>query len=121
MAAEDTLYRLPGAAGIGHVHLKVADIDRALTFYIGVLGFDLIARLGDSAAFVSAGGYHHHVGLNTWHSRRGSPPPAGHTGLYHFALRYPSRRDLSIAAVLGPVSAAGRRHHGVGGSVSGGP
>ena len=84
-------YRVPAGTGIGHVHLKVADIDRAIAFYSGVLGFDQIMRLGDHAAFVSAGGYHHHIGLNTWQSRRGSPAPPQHTGLYHFAIRYPTR------------------------------
>lgn len=90
-------YRVPTGTGIGHVNLKVSDIDRALAFYRDVLGFDQIMRLGDQAAFVSAGGYHHHIGLNTWHSRRGVPAPAHHTGLYHFAIRYPSRRDLATA------------------------
>jgi len=82
---------------IGHVHLKVADLDRALTFYCDVLGFELIQRMGSQAAFVSAGGYHHHIGLNTWESRGGSPPPAGSTGLYHVAIRYPSRAALADA------------------------
>ena len=82
---------------IGHVHLKVSDIDRALDFYAGVLGFEVQARLGDQAAFISAGGYHHHIGLNTWESRGGSPPPRGATGLYHAAIRYPSRRALADA------------------------
>jgi catechol 2,3-dioxygenase len=82
---------------IGHVHLKVADLDRALDFYCGVLGFELQQRLGDQAAFVSAGGYHHHIGLNTWHSRGGSPPPPGSTGLFHAAIRYPTRRALADA------------------------
>ena len=82
---------------IGHVHLKVADIDRALAFYCDVLGFELQQRMGDQAAFISAGGYHHHIGLNTWESRGGSPPPAGTTGLYHFAIRYPTRRALADA------------------------
>ena len=82
---------------IGHVHLKVADIERALSFYVGVLGFELQTRLGDQAAFVSAGGYHHHIGLNTWESRGGSPPPPGATGLYHVAIRYPTRRALADA------------------------
>ena len=82
---------------IGHVHLKVADIDRALDFYCGVLGFELQQRLGDEAAFVSAGGYHHHIGLNTWQSRGGSPPPPGATGLFHAAIRYPTRRALADA------------------------
>ena len=82
---------------IGHVHLKVSDIDRALAFYCDVLGFELQQRMGDQAAFVSAGGYHHHIGLNTWESRGGSPPPPGTTGLYHFAIRYPTRRTLADA------------------------
>ncbi|HET7485926.1 MAG TPA: VOC family protein [Solirubrobacterales bacterium] len=82
---------------IGHVHLKVADLDRSLDFYCGVLGFELQQRLGDDAAFVSAGGYHHHIGLNTWHSKGGSPPPAGMTGLFHLAIRYPTRAALADA------------------------
>jgi catechol 2,3-dioxygenase len=82
---------------IGHVHLKVADLDRALGFYCGVLGFELTQRMGTEAAFVSAGGYHHHIGLNTWESRGGSPPPPGRTGLYHLAIRYPDRRTLADA------------------------
>ena len=82
---------------IGHVHLKVSDIDRALAFYVGVLGFEEQARMGDQAAFVSAGGYHHHIGLNTWESKGGSPPPPGTTGLFHFAIRYPTRRALADA------------------------
>jgi catechol 2,3-dioxygenase len=82
---------------IGHVHLKVADLERALAFYCGVLGFCLTQRYGDGAAFVSAGGYHHHIGLNTWESLGGSPPPAGSTGLYHTAIRYPDRAALADA------------------------
>jgi catechol 2,3-dioxygenase len=82
---------------IGHVHLKVSEIDRALGFYRDVLGFEVTQRLGDQAAFISAGGYHHHLGLNTWESRGGSPPPAGTTGLYHVAIRYPDRRTLGDA------------------------
>jgi catechol 2,3-dioxygenase len=82
---------------IGHVHLKVADLDRALAFYCGVLGFDLMQRLGGSAAFVSAGGYHHHIGLNTWESLGGPQPAPGTTGLYHVAIRYPDRRSLGDA------------------------
>ena len=82
---------------IGHVHLKVAEIDRSLAFYCGVLGFTLMQRYGSSAAFVSAGGYHHHIGLNTWESQGGSPPARGTTGLYHFAIRYPTRRSLADA------------------------
>jgi catechol 2,3-dioxygenase len=74
------------------VHLKVADIDRALAFYAGVLGFEEQARYGDQAVFLSAGGCHHHIGLNTWESQGGTPPPPGHTGLYHAAIRYPDRK-----------------------------
>ena len=82
---------------IGHVHLKVADLERALKFYCGVLGFELTQRYGTQAAFVSAGGYHHHIGLNTWESLGGSPPPPGTTGLYHTAILYPTRRALADA------------------------
>lgn len=82
---------------IGHVHLKVADLERSLAFYCGVLGFELIQRMGDSAAFISAGGYHHHIGLNTWESLGGSPPPPGTTGLYHSAILYPTRASLADA------------------------
>ncbi|MEE1613367.1 VOC family protein [Microvirga sp. CF3016] len=82
---------------IGHVHLKVADLERALAFYCGVLGFELIQRYGTQAAFVSAGGYHHHIGLNTWESKGGSPPPPGTTGLYHVAILYPTRAALADA------------------------
>ena len=82
---------------IGHVHLKVSDLDRAIAFYRDVLGFELMHRYGDQAAFLSAGGYHHHIGLNTWESKGGSPPPAGTTGLYHVAIRYPDRRTLAQA------------------------
>ena len=90
---------------IGHVHLKVADLERALGFYCGVLGFDLMERWGTSAAFVSAGGYHHHIGLNTWESLGGSSPPPGTTGLYHLAILYPTRTELADA--LRRVLAAG--------------
>jgi catechol 2,3-dioxygenase len=82
---------------IGHVHLKVADLDRALRFYRDVLGFELQQQLGNQAAFLSAGGYHHHIGLNTWESRGGSPPPRGTTGLFHAAIRYPTRKTLADA------------------------
>lgn len=90
---------------IGHVHLKVADLERALQFYRDVLGFELQQRFGTQAAFVSAGGYHHHIGLNTWESRGGSPPPQGTTGLYHVAILYPTRALL--AGALRRVLAAG--------------
>ena len=82
---------------IGHVHLKVADLDRALRFYRDVLGFELTQRYGDQAAFLSAGGYHHHIGLNTWESAGGKPPPSGSTGLYHLAIAYPTRAELADA------------------------
>jgi catechol 2,3-dioxygenase len=82
---------------IGHVHLKVADLERALGFWRDVLGFELQAQIADQAAFLSAGGYHHHIGLNTWESRDGSPPPPGTTGLYHVAVRYPTRKALAEA------------------------
>ncbi len=80
---------------IGHVHLKVADLDRAIKFYTETLGFEVVARMGNSAAFLSAGGYHHHIGLNVWESKNGSPPPRGTTGLYHFAILLPSRKSLA--------------------------
>jgi catechol 2,3-dioxygenase len=86
----------PGAR-IGHVHLKVADIGRALGFYVGVLGFELVTTYGDQAAFISAGGYHHHIALNTWESLGASPPPPGATGLYHLAILYPTRAELGDA------------------------
>lgn len=86
----------PGVS-IGHVHLKVADLDRSLKFYCGVLGFELTQRLGPNAAFLSAGGYHHHLALNTWESKGGSPPPAGTTGLFHAAILYPTRAALGDA------------------------
>lgn len=82
---------------IGHAHLKVSNLDRALMFYCGVLGFELMQRIGDDAAFLSAGGYHHHLGLNTWDSKGGNSPPAGTTGLYHVAILYPDRPALAIA------------------------
>lgn len=96
---------VPPDVRVGHVHLKVADLDRALAFYCGVLGFDLMQRYGTGAAFVSAGGYHHHIGLNTWESHGGLPPPYGTTGLYHVALLYPTR--AALAAAVRRVLAAG--------------
>jgi catechol 2,3-dioxygenase len=101
---------------IGHVHLKVADLDRALAFYSGVLGFELTTRMGPAAAFLSAGGYHHHIGLNTWESRNGNPPPPGTTGLYHVAIRYPDRAALAAAlkrVVDARVPLEGASDHGV--------
>jgi len=82
---------------IGHIHLTVADLERSLAFYRDLLGFEVTMRYGDSAVFLSAGGYHHHIGLNTWAGEGASPPPPGHTGLYHFAILYPNRRELAKA------------------------
>src|SRR5258708_26954847 len=89
--------RIIGGTRIGHVHLKVADLDRALGFYCGVLGFELMQRMSSSAAFISAGGYHHHIGLNTWESKGGHPPPPGTTGLFHTAILYPTPPALADA------------------------
>lgn len=101
---------------IGHVHLKVADLERALKFYCGVLGFELLQRLGTSAAFISAGGYHHHIGLNTWESSGGSPPPPRSTGLYHLAILYPARALLADAlrrVLDAGIELEGAADHGV--------
>src|SRR5213596_3075515 len=101
---------------IGHVHLKVSDIDRALAFYRDVLGFELQQRFGDQAAFISAGGYHHHIGLNTWESAGGGPPPRNTTGLYHVAIRYPDRHTLADAVrrvVEAGIPLTGASDHGV--------
>lgn len=116
MAETKTDYRIAPGADIGHVHLRVADLERALDFYVGVLGFELMQRYGPGAAFVSAGGYHHHIGLNTWQSLGGSPPPPGHTGLYHVAIRYPTRLDLARAVrrlIESGVRISGASDHGV--------
>ena len=105
----------PGAR-IGHVHLKVADLDRALAFYGGVLGFELTQRYGTQAAFMSAGGYHHHIALNTWESEGGSPPAPGTTGLFHLAILYPTRAELAVAlrrVVEAGVVLDGASDHGV--------
>ncbi len=101
---------------IGHVHLRVADLDRAIAFYSGVLGFEVQQRLGNGAAFLSAGGYHHHIGLNTWDSLGATPPPAGHTGLYHTAFLYPSRAELGDAlrrVIAAGIELDGAADHGV--------
>ncbi len=82
---------------IGHVHLTVSDLERSLKFYKDLLGFEITARYGESAVFLSAGGYHHHIGLNTWAGKDGTPAPKGHTGLYHFAILYPTRKELAMA------------------------
>ena len=107
---------LDPAVRIGHVHLKVADLERAIGFYCGVLGFELMQRYGRQAAFVAAGGYHHHIGLNTWESEGGSPPPPGSTGLYHVAILYPSRATLADAVrrvLAAGVALDGASDHGV--------
>jgi catechol 2,3-dioxygenase len=101
---------------VGHVHLKVADLDRALAFWHGVLGFAIQQRMGSSAAFISAGGYHHHIALNTWESAGGSPPPRGATGLYHVAIRYPDRASLADAlrrVINAGIALDGASDHGV--------
>lgn len=104
------------AARVGHVHLKVADLDRAIAFYSGVLGFEVQVRLASGAAFLSAGGYHHHIGLNTWESAGGTPPPPGHTGLFHTAFLYPDRATLADAAarvLRAGIAIEGASDHGV--------
>lgn len=101
---------------MGHVHLKVADLDRALAFYHGILGFDITQRMGNSAAFLSAGGYHHHIGLNTWESKGGTAPPIGTTGLYHLAIVYPTQAELGDALerlLQADVALDGAADHGV--------
>ena len=101
---------------IGHVHLKVANLERAIGFYSGVLGLSIMQRFGDSAAFLSAGGYHHHIGLNTWESLGGSPPPTGTTGLYHTAILYPTRGELATAVrrvLAAKIPLQGAADHGV--------
>jgi catechol 2,3-dioxygenase len=118
IAANNDASPAPIDAGvrIGHVHLKVADIDRALKFYCGVLGFELTQRFGQQAAFVSAGGYHHHIGLNAWESRGGTPPPLGTTGLYHLAILYPTRAALADALrrlMAADIPLEGASDHGV--------
>lgn len=109
-------HALPPQTRIGHVHLKVADLDRAIRFYSGVLGFEVTQRYGPQAAFLSAGGYHHHIGLNTWESAGATPPPPGHTGLFHTAILYPDRAALgqAIARVLeAGITLDGAADHGV--------
>ncbi len=113
-------YTVPAGVNIGHVHLKVSNIDRALEFYHGILGFEIVERFGSEAAFISAGGYHHHIGLNTWESRDGDPPAPGTTGLYHLAIRYPDRKSLAIAlrrVLEAGINLAGAADHGVSHSV----
>jgi len=115
-SADPSVRPIDPGVRIGHVHLKVADIERSLAFYCGVLGFQLMARYGTQAAFFSAGGYHHHFGINTWESRNGSPPPRGTTGLYHTAILYPSRPALADALrrlIAAGVPLEGASDHGV--------
>jgi catechol 2,3-dioxygenase len=116
MASPESPRPIAPEARIGHVHLKVADLDRAIAFYHGVLGFDLNQKMGASAAFLSAGGYHHHIGLNTWESAGGSPPPPGTTGLYHLAILYPTRAALADALrrlIAAGIPLEGASDHGV--------
>jgi catechol 2,3-dioxygenase len=108
--------KIDPAVRIGHVHLKVADLDRALAFYCGVLGFELMQRYGSQAAFISAGGYHHHIGLNTWESFGGPPPPPNCTGLFHLAILYPTRATLADALrrlTVANIALDGASDHGV--------
>lgn len=96
MTEADQTYTVPAQTRIGHIHLKVADLERSLAFYRGLLGFELTTMYGEQAAFISAGGYHHHIGLNTWHSKNAPAAPIRSTGLYHTAILYPTRKDLAI-------------------------
>jgi catechol 2,3-dioxygenase len=115
-SAELTPNPIDPGVDIGHVHLKVSDLERSLAFYCGVLGFQVMQRFGAGAAFISAGGYHHHIGLNTWQSRGGSPPAPGTTGLFHAAIRYPTRAALADALrrlVEARVPLEGASDHGV--------
>lgn len=110
------MHTAPAATRVGHIHLKVADLDRAIAFYAGVLGFEVQQRHGAQAAFLSAGGYHHHIGLNTWESAGGTPPPPGHTGLYHTAFLYPDRASLGAAmkrVIAAGIALDGAADHGV--------
>jgi catechol 2,3-dioxygenase len=109
-------YVAPATTKVGHIHLKVADLERAIAFYTGVLGFTLTTRYGTQAAFLAAGGYHHHIGLNTWESAGATPPPAGHTGLYHSAFLYPDRKSLAQvfkSVVDAGIPIDGAADHGV--------
>ena len=109
-------YVIPAATQIGHVHLKVANLQRALDFYCGLLGFEVTTMYGTQAAFISAGGYHHHIGLNTWYSKDAPPAPVRSAGLFHTAILYPQRRDLAIALqrlLQAPYPITGSSDHGV--------
>jgi catechol 2,3-dioxygenase len=112
----DDTYKIPAQTRIGHVHLKVADLTRAMDFYCGLLGFELMQMYGDQAAFISAGGYHHHIGLNTWYSKNAPPAPVHSAGLFHTAILYPTRKDLAtiyyrLKEVAYPLT--GASDHGV--------
>jgi len=114
--SDDAAHILDPLTRIGHIHLKVADLDRALAFYCGVLGFEIQQKMGSQAAFISAGGYHHHIGLNTWESRGGKPPPRGSTGLFHTAILFPTRAALADAlrrVVDAGIPIDGAADHGV--------
>lgn len=116
MSANNSERKIDPGVRIGHVHLKVADLERSLNFYCGILGFELQQRFGSQAAFISAGGYHHHIGLNTWESRGGSPPAPGTTGLYHAAILYPNRATLADALrrlLAADIEIDGAADHGV--------
>jgi catechol 2,3-dioxygenase len=115
-SAPSTFKPIVAGTRIGHVHLKVADLERALAFYHGVLGFEIMQRMGNQAAFISAGGYHHHIGLNTWESKGGHPPPPGSTGLFHTAILYPTRAALADAlhrVLSAGIALDGASDHGV--------
>ena len=115
-ALQLTEYRIPEGTGLGHAHFKVGDLERSIEFYCGVLGFTLVARYQDSAAYLSAGDYHHHIGLNTWESKGASPPPFRHTGLYHLGIRYPTRHELAVAVrrvLQAGIPLSGASDHGV--------
>ena len=109
-------YTIPAGTRIGHIHLKVADLERALKFYRDLLGFEVQQYYGDSAVFISAGGYHHHIGLNTWHSKNAEPAPVNTAGLYHLAILYPTRRDLAevlMRLIQAKYPLTGASDHGV--------
>ncbi|HZH94872.1 MAG TPA: VOC family protein [Flavisolibacter sp.] len=109
-------YKIPARTQIGHIHLKVTNLDRSLAFYCDILGFEITQRYGDSAVFISAGGYHHHIGLNTWHSKGAEPAPVKAAGLYHLAILYPTRKDLAVAVqrlITENYPLSGAADHGV--------
>ena len=109
-------YKIPAKTHIGHIHLKVSNLQHSLDFYCGLLGFEIMATYGDQAAFISAGGYHHHIGLNTWHSKDAPPAPEYAPGLYHTAIVYPERKDLAIALqrlINAKYQITGASDHGV--------